>query len=103
MAEQVGILKQFRDQVLLDSEMGRSMVAFYYRLSPPAARWIARHETARTMVRLALWPVVAFCALWLKSGTVFHLLILFTPVVGAFSLMLIGWRRRRSHNHSQLS
>jgi hypothetical protein len=51
-------LRNFRDRYLITNAPGRALVAFYYRTSPPVADFIARHEAARTAVRLALTPVV---------------------------------------------
>jgi YVTN family beta-propeller protein len=54
----VQVLREFRDRYLLTSSAGRKAVNYYYRFSPPAAAFIARHETARMAVRLLLTPVV---------------------------------------------
>lgn len=51
-------LRRFRDRALLPHAPGRWLVGRYYRWSPPAARWIARHQSARAAARLALRPVV---------------------------------------------
>ena len=59
-------LRRFRDQVLMTTPAGRTLVAFYYRHSPPLASYIAERPAARTAVRIALWPVVAFVA---RPGT----------------------------------
>jgi hypothetical protein len=56
---QVQILRRFRDRFLLTHAAGRAFVALYYRCSPPLARFIARHETLRAMVRWGLGPLVA--------------------------------------------
>jgi hypothetical protein len=53
-ASQLGILRDFRDQVLLKSALGSRFVAAYYRLSPPVAAFIAKHDFLRAIVREAL-------------------------------------------------
>lgn len=54
----VGILREFRDRILMDFSAGRAFVDFYYRFSPPIARFIARHDSARAAVRVGLMPLV---------------------------------------------
>ena len=51
-------LRTFRDRHLLTNAAGRACVAFYYRISPPAAAFIARHEGLRALTRWSLTPVV---------------------------------------------
>jgi polyhydroxybutyrate depolymerase len=59
-AEQLDVLRAFRDNVLLESAVGTRLVDFYYRTSPPIADFIARHEVLRTLVRdLLINPVVS--------------------------------------------
>lgn len=62
LAPQVRILRDFRDSYLLTNAPGRAFVALYYRLSPPVADIIARHELLRLLVRLILTPIVAMVA-----------------------------------------
>jgi hypothetical protein len=50
-AEQIDVLREFRDDVLLKSTVGSAFVDLYYRFSPPVANVIARHELLRTLVR----------------------------------------------------
>ena len=58
LAEQVEVLRTFRDIWLLDNAVGTAFVDIYYRLSPTLADIIAGHPALAAMVRLALWPVV---------------------------------------------
>jgi len=58
-AEQIGVLREFRDVVLLESAAGSLFVALYYRLSPRAAEVISRSGLLRDLVRgLVVDPVV---------------------------------------------
>lgn len=55
---QVIVLRQFRDSHLLTNAPGRMFVATYYRLSPPIADFISRHDALRAVIRILLTPVV---------------------------------------------
>lgn len=55
---QVQTLRDFRDHSLLSNAPGRLFVALYYRMSPPLADFISRHELLRSMTRAALLPVI---------------------------------------------
>ncbi|MGZ3405908.1 MAG: CFI-box-CTERM domain-containing protein [Polyangia bacterium] len=61
----VWVLRDFRDQVLLEHGVGRSFVEWYYAHSPRAAAWIAAHGWARAITRVALVPVIAVAWFWL--------------------------------------
>jgi hypothetical protein len=50
-AEEIDILREFRDEILLPNSFGAQFVSFYYRTSPPIADFISRHEVLRTVVR----------------------------------------------------
>ena len=64
------VLRKFRDNYLLTNTPGRTFVAAYYKLSPPLAAFIARHEALRFGVRLFLAPLIfAVEHLWFCSGT----------------------------------
>jgi len=68
-AEQIDVLREFRDVVLLESTVGSQFVSLYYQLSPPIADFIARNDTLRTLVRELLvdpivWIVEATGAIW---------------------------------------
>jgi len=47
-------LRTFRDERLMPSVLGRSLVHLYYRLSPPLAGWVSSRPAAARVVRLSL-------------------------------------------------
>jgi len=64
-AQQLDVLREFRDDVLLESTVGSQLVDLYYQLSPPIADFISEHGVLRTLVReLLVDPVV-----WLVEAT----------------------------------
>jgi len=72
-AEEIDILREFRDVVLLPSGLGAELVSLYYKISPPIAEVISRHDFLRTAVKLGFVdPVVAILnwsyALWSERG-----------------------------------
>jgi hypothetical protein len=54
----VMVLRHFRDNVLLKSELGTAFVRFYYRTSPPVADFIHHHEALRLVFRWTLTPLI---------------------------------------------
>ena len=58
LAPEVLTLREFRDRYLLTNGPGQAFVEWYYRVSPPAAAFIAEHESLKTAVRWGLTPVV---------------------------------------------
>ena len=64
-AEQLDVLREFRDGVLLKSTVGSRLVDLYYQVSPPIADFISEHSVVRTLVReLLIDPIV-----WLVEAT----------------------------------
>ena len=53
-AEQIDVLRDFRDIVLLESIPGSLFVSLYYQLSPPVADFIAGNQLLRGVVRESL-------------------------------------------------
>lgn len=53
-AEEIDVLREFRDSVLLKSRLGSGLVGLYYRLSPPIADFVSKHSLVRTLVREAM-------------------------------------------------
>jgi hypothetical protein len=80
-------LRKFRDRYLLTNGPGQAFVDWYYRVSPPAAAFIAEHESLKTAVRWGLTPVVFA----VKSPTAALAMILLIPAV-----VMVRKSRRKS-------
>jgi len=74
---QVDLLRKFRDRFLLTNPTGRSFVMLYYAFSPPAADFIAKHDSLRAVVRLALLPAVGVSWVAVHLGPIGSLTLLF--------------------------
>ena len=77
MADDVMILRHFRDEHLLTNPTGRLFVKLYYAYSPPMADYIAEHDTLRFVTRIALTPLVYSVKNPLAAGSVFMFLGIF--------------------------
>ncbi len=62
-------LRRFRDLYLMPHRIGRVFVHAYYRYSPPAADFIADHNTLRALVRWSLMPLIGLSWMLLHFGT----------------------------------
>lgn len=82
----VNILRQSRDNILLQSLPGQKIVDYYYHISPPVAEYISSRHTLKGLVRVALLPVVLLSYLALKQQALLCLLGLVAAiaVVGAY-------------------
>ena len=54
----VKVLRDFRDDYLLNNFMGRVFVEFYYANSPSIAQEISKSEVAKGIIRVVLTPIV---------------------------------------------
>ena len=57
-AEEIDVLRNWRDEVLEASYPGRLFIRAYYSLSPPVADNISESDGKRKIVRIALGPIV---------------------------------------------
>ena len=85
LAPEVAMLREFRDRYLLANAPGQAFVEWYYRVSPPAAAFIAKHESLKTAVRWGLAPIV--CSIKYP--------LLLPVALGIVGLILVGRRSRR--------
>ncbi|MFC1952871.1 CFI-box-CTERM domain-containing protein, partial [Chloroflexota bacterium] len=59
-AQEIQILRDFRDSVLLSNNLGAKFVSLYYEYSPPIAEYISRHDVLRTIVRESMVDPIVF-------------------------------------------
>lgn len=58
MAQEINVLRLFRDRVLEPANLGRQLVLLYYRTSPPIAEIISQNEMMKAVIRFALNPII---------------------------------------------
>jgi hypothetical protein len=95
MAEEIQVLRKFRDEYLLTSAPGRALVQFYYEVSPPVAEFIIEHPALRPVVRLGLAPVVIVGAL-VVNATVMEKAIVMGLLALVVALAGVWLTRRRA-------
>lgn len=82
-------LREFRDRYLMPNLPGKMFVEFYYWLSPPLARFVAKREPLRAVIQVALVPTIWTCRTLLESPKITLGLMAFIGVcVGSVLFML---------------
>jgi outer membrane protein assembly factor BamB len=93
MAEEIEILRGFRDEYLLTNPLGQALVDLYYRASPPMAEFITEHPSLKPIVRAGLVPAVAMSTIAVNTSPAEK-----TIIVGFFvlvSVAVIVWAKKR--------
>jgi len=103
MQPYVKILREFRNRILLNNSIGKALVNFYYKCSPPMADCISRHDNLRTMVRICLLPVVGMSWMALTFGPAatlgLLLLLLLLALMSASGLIVLRKTHLRRHGN----
>jgi hypothetical protein len=63
-AQEIDILREFRDEVLLSNGLGARLASLYYKTSPPIADLISQNEFLRTAVRVGLVDPIVKLLTW---------------------------------------
>lgn len=92
MADEIDVLRDFRDEYLLTNPVGEGLVNLYYHTSPPVADFIAEHPTLKQVVRSGLTPVVALSSVAVNTSTAQKIALCMVVLV---STLLIIWLRRK--------
>jgi len=93
MAEEIQILRRFRDEHLLANPLGQALVDLYYRVSPPIAEFITEHPSLKPIVRTGLLPAVAMSTVAVNTTPAEK-----TAIVGLVALVsasLAVWATKR--------
>jgi len=99
MADDIQVLREFRDGYMLTNPVGETLVEFYYRLSPPVAEFITEHPSLRPMVRAGLAPAVAMSTVAVNTSLAEKAAI--AGLLVLLSVALATWVTRRRHKSSQ--
>ena len=94
MAEEIQILRDFRDGYLLTNAVGEALVDVYYRGSPPIAEFITEHPSLKPIVRVGLVPAVAMSALAVNTSPTGKLAIVGLLVLFSVALVVRARKRR---------
>ncbi len=96
---EVGILCDFRDNVLMTNPLGRMFVKTYYAVSPSIADFIAESEPLKAGVRVMLKPLVAVAAYTLNPDIVYEnipaIIIFMTSVIGITAVSVKVHKRKK--------
>jgi Divergent InlB B-repeat domain len=99
MAEEIQILREFRDEYLLTNAVGRAFVDFYYLVSPPIAEFITAHPSLKPIVRAELLPAVAMSTIAVNTTSVEKMVIVGLLVL--VSVVVAIWVTRRRGRDSE--
>lgn len=58
LAQEISLLRRFKDEHLARYRVGRTFVSTYYHLSPPVAEFIGRRPCLRAITRAVLRPII---------------------------------------------
>jgi len=95
MAQEIEVLREFRDVYLLTNPLGQAFVDFYYRVSPPMAEFITEHPSLKPIVRAALVPVVALSTIAVNTTPAEKAAIIGFVALVSVALAVWATRRRR--------
>ncbi|MFU8796718.1 MAG: CFI-box-CTERM domain-containing protein, partial [Dehalococcoidia bacterium] len=100
MADEVQVLREFRDACLVTNPVGRALVWTYYRTSPPIADLIVQHPGLKPMMRAALLPAVGMSTAVVSTSAVERAIL--AGLLLVVSTAMIMWAARRRGNISGL-
>jgi len=95
MAEEIQILREFRDEYLLPNPVGKALVDFYYQVSPPVADFISEHPALKPVVRAGLLPAVAMSAIAVNTTQVEKIAMIGLLVAISVAVSIRAKRHRR--------
>jgi hypothetical protein len=94
MAEEIQILREFRDEYLLTNPLGQALVDIYYGVSPPVAEFITEHPSLKPVVRAGLLPAVAMSDVVVNTTRLEKMVIVSLLVLVSVAVAVSATRRR---------
>ncbi len=94
MAQEIQILRQFRDEYLLTNPVGQALVSLYYNVSPPIAEFITEHPSLKPIVRAGLVPAVAMSTVAVNTTPAHKVAIAGLLVLVSVAVAIWATRRR---------
>jgi hypothetical protein len=94
MAEEIQVLREFRDGYLLTNRPGQAFVSFYYQVSPPIAWFIDGYPALKPVVRAALVPAVVMSTMFVNTSPTQQTVIVGSLVLLSAALAVWATRRR---------
>ena len=99
-AENLDIIREFRDKYLMTTPAGRGVVVLYYDVfSPPVAGFINDHPAVKPFARAAWTPAVAISTVAVDTTTAEKVVIAGSLAVVSAGLFLWVQRRRGGGTH----
>ena len=65
--ERINVLRCWRDVRLRQSRLTAPFVRWYYAISPPIARWVAKSKTLKFIIRAILKPMIWLISIQVKN------------------------------------
>jgi hypothetical protein len=94
IAEEIQVLRDFRDEYLLTNPLGQALVDLYYKVSPPMAGFITEHSRLKPIVRAGLLPAVAMSTIAISATPTDKADIVGLLVLVSVALVIWATRRR---------
>jgi polyhydroxybutyrate depolymerase len=95
MAEEIQILREFRDEYLITNPLGQAFVDLYYRVSPPIAEFITEHPSLKPIVRTVLVPAVVMSTIATNTALAEKIVLVGSLVLVSVVVAIWVTRRRR--------
>jgi Leucine-rich repeat (LRR) protein len=94
MAEEIQILREFRDEYLFTNPLGKALVGLYYQVSPPIAEFITDHPSLKPIMRVGLLPAVAMSAVAVNTTPAEKMAVAGLLVLVSVAVAILAKRRR---------
>ena len=93
MAQEIEILRQFRDNYLFTNSLGQALVNLYYSISPPVAEFITAHPSLQSIVRAGLLPAVAVSTVVVNTAPTMK--VAMAGLLALVSVAVVAWMIRQ--------